>query len=399
MIKKLRLKFIVVAIISVTLVISIFMAIINIRTYRSITKRADEYLSLIANYDIMKISPPYTPKIYGLNPETRFFFIVLDKENHVIAVSIENIASINVTDAVNYVYKVANRNKEKGYLGHYRYLIDTKEYYTTYVFLDCSREISVFNSFLKISVLFSSTGLLVFFILIYLFSGIVIKPISENFRKQKQFITDASHELKTPLTIIGANADLLEMEYGENEQVKAIKNQVERLATLTDRLVYLSRINERETKIIMTDFSISEVLEEIIKEFQAVVTTHGKHLVTDITPNITLHGDFSSITKMMRLLLDNAMKYTNDGGVISISLKQEGKHKKIMLSNTTNGIEKGNLDKLFDRFYRPDSSRTRETGGHGIGLAVVKSIVDIHKGKVTAYSLDGVTINFVISLP
>ncbi|NLC94993.1 MAG: GHKL domain-containing protein [Bacilli bacterium] len=114
---------------------------------------------------------------------------------------------------------------------------------------------------------------------------------------------------------------------------------------------------------------------------------------------MTLHGDNSSITKMLRLLLDNAIKYSNDGGLISISLKQEGKHKKIIMSNTTNGIEKRNLDKLFDRFYRPDSSRARGTGGHGIGLAVVKSIVDLHKGKVTAYSTDGITINFVISLP
>jgi len=399
MIKKLRRKFIVVAIISVTLVISFFMGIIIVRTYRSITSRADDNLELIAKYDMLALSPPYLPKIKGLNPETRFFFVIVDNNGRVVQVNIENIASINVSDAVNYVNKVANRNKDRGYLSHYRYFIDEEENYTTYLFLDCSREINVFNSFLQISILFSSAGLLVFFFLIYLFSGLVIEPIAENYRKQKQFITDASHELKTPLTIIGANADILEMEYGENEQIKAIKNQVERLATLTDRLVFLARLNERESKILMTDFSLTEVLEDIIHEYQAVVDAQGKYLETDITPNVTLHGDNSSITKMLRLLLDNAIKYSNDGGLISITLKQEGKHKKIIMSNTTNGIEKRNLDKLFDRFYRPDSSRARGTGGHGIGLAVVKSIVDLHKGKVTAYSTDGITINFVISLP
>lgn len=401
MIRKLQIKFIVIAIVSVTIVLSIFIAIININNYRYIVEKSDETLRLIEKNNGR--FPPYAPKPVQINPEapyeTRYFSVRISADKSMIIINIDSIAAIDETNAVDYALKINSKGKEKGFFGHYRYLISTQsDKSVLYIFLDCQRELSIFRDFLAASLMISFCGLLVFFIFIIVFSWITVKPVAESYKKQKRFITDASHELKTPLTIIGANADILELEYGANEQTQSIKNQVERLTEFTNRLVYLSRLDEEAANVLMTDFSLSDVTEDTIKEYIPLIEAQNKRLECDITPNLTLYGDIKSIQNMINLLLDNAVKYSNDGGLIQVSLKPAGKNKRITISNTTDGIQKGNLDMLFERFYRLDSSRNSKTGGHGIGLSVVKAIVELHKGKITAYSNDGITITFSILL-
>lgn len=231
-----------------------------------------------------------------------------------------------------------------------------------------------------------------------IFSRLAVKPFAESYQKQKRFITDASHEIKTPLTIIDANTEVLNMEYGENEWLKSTSNQVKRLTKLTERLVFLSRMDEEREVLQKTDFSISDAVYEAARSFKAMAKSQNKTLNISVQPNVSYYGDESSIIRLVFLLLENAMKYSDDEGTVSLKFCTNGKNKVLSVKNTVAEIQKGKLDMLFDRFYRIDMSRNSQTGGFGIGLSVAKAIVNAHKGKITAVSSDGKSIEITAVL-
>ncbi|MBQ2466635.1 MAG: HAMP domain-containing histidine kinase, partial [Lachnospiraceae bacterium] len=270
-----------------------------------------------------------------------------------------------------------------------------------YVFLDCSRELATFTSFFRASLIVSAIGALSYLVLVLIFSKIVLRPVAESYEKQKRFITDASHEIKTPLAIIDANTEVIEMEAGESEWTKSIRNQIKRLTSLTEKLVFLSRMDEESTKLEMREFNLSELVDETLDSYEAVAISKGKELERIIAPEVRYYGDETNLRQMLSLLLDNAMKYSDEQGTIRVKMERitKGKQRcKLTVYNTVESIEVGNHDAYFERFYRADESRSTKTGGHGIGLSVVKAIVQAHKGKVTAESKDGKSLQFVIML-
>lgn len=405
MIKKLRQKFILISMFSLTFVIAIIIGIINIHNYSSIVKRADEKLGLIINNNGIfprekdnKIMPPDNKMSPEAPFETRYFSVTFNNNGEVIKVNIDRIAAIDELSAESYATSLYNNSKTKGFFKNYRYQSKTKDTETLYVFIDCQHDLITFREFLYASLLFSLIGITTIFLLVFFSSKIILKPISESYEKQKHFITDASHELKTPLTVIDASADVLEMEVGENEWITSIKDQVTRLTKLTEDLLMLSRMNETN-RVIFTDFSLSEVLEDSIKRFESVAISQGKTIETNIPNNISYNGEINMISQLFSILLDNALKYTNEKGLIKVSLSETEKNKKIVFYNTCENIEIGNHDYLLERFYRKDSSRNSNTGGHGIGLSIAKSIIDNHKGKINIKSDDGKSITITITLP
>ncbi|MDY4145534.1 MAG: HAMP domain-containing sensor histidine kinase [Bacilli bacterium] len=405
MIKKLRQKFILISMFSLTFVIAIIIGIINIHNYSSIVKRADEKLELIINNNGIfprekdnKIMPPDNKMSPEAPFETRYFSVTLNNNGEVIKVNIDRIAAIDELSAESYATSLYNNSKTKGFFKNYRYQSKTRDTETLYVFIDCQHDLITFREFLYASLLFSLIGITTIFLLVFFSSKIILKPISESYEKQKHFITDASHELKTPLTVIDASADVLEMEVGENEWITSIKDQVTRLTKLTEDLLMLSRMNETN-RVIFTDFSLSEVLEDSIKRFESVAISQGKTIETNIPNNISYNGEINMISQLFSILLDNALKYTNEKGLIKVSLSETEKNKKIVFYNTCENIEIGNHDYLLERFYRKDSSRNSNTGGHGIGLSIAKSIIDNHKGKINIKSDDGKSITITITLP
>lgn len=231
-----------------------------------------------------------------------------------------------------------------------------------------------------------------------IFSRFAVKLFAESYQKQKRFITDASHEIKTPLTIIDANTEVLNMEYGENEWLKSTSNQVKRLTKLTERLVFLSRMDEEREVLPKTDFSMSDAVYEAARSFKAMAKSQNITLNISVQPNVSYYGDKSSIIRLVFLLLENAMKYSDDEGTVSLKFCTNGKNKVLSVKNTVAEIQKGKLDMLFDRFYRIDKSRNSQTGGFGIGLSVAKAIVNAHKGKITAVSFDGKSIEITAVL-
>ena len=252
--------------------------------------------------------------------------------------------------------------------------------------------ISVLKAFLALAGIY-----LVITFIVWILSYYVFSPIKENLKKQKQFIADASHELKTPLTIISANVDVL-AQSENNQWITNIKEQTDRMGVLVSNMLTLERIDEKPLKPYHTEFNLSSEILNSILPFEAVAFEKGKFLNFDIEEKITYKGDQASVKQIVSILMDNAVKYANKGSTINVTLKKEfGKNIALTVYNTGSQIPAEDSNKIFERFYRGDASRSRESGGSGLGLAIAKSIADANKWKITAESIlnDSMTIKII----
>lgn len=250
------------------------------------------------------------------------------------------------------------------------------------------------------SVALSLLGLLAVLVLLLILSHRIVRPVAESYEKQKQFITDAGHELKTPMTIISVDADLLEMECGENQWLTDIRRQAQRLTGLTNDLIYLSRMEEEQPKLQVIQFPLSDLAEEMAQSFAAPAQSQGKELEVSVQPMLSCTGDEKVIRQLISILLDNALKYSPQGGKLALKLEKQGRGVLLTVSNTTaQPMERDKLSHLFDRFYRTDQSRSSQTGGYGLGLSIARSIVLAHKGKIRAESPDGTSLSVAVTLP
>lgn len=406
MINSLRWRFLIITMSSVMVVLAVIIGLINIINYRSVVERADSILELLAeNNGAFPKQGDLKPDRAGeqeMSPEvpfeTRFFTIWLNSDSTVAAIDTGKIAAIPAETAAQYAVELFKTGKTSGFIGNYRYLAVENKNNTMYIFIDCNKDLSTFFSFMTASLLISVIGIILVFVLVLCFSRMAVKPMAESYEKQKRFITDASHEIKTPLAIINANTEVLELESGQNEWTGSIKKQIKGLNALVEKMVFLARMDEEKNIMHITDFSLSDAVMEIVQSFEAVAAAEHKRLAADIDSDISYKGDEAGIRQMVSLLLDNAVKYSDDNSIITLSLKAAGKTRELTISNMAAGIEKGNLNILFERFYRSDVSRNSRTGGHGIGLSVAKAVVTAHKGKISARSEDGKTIIFTVKL-
>ena len=232
--------------------------------------------------------------------------------------------------------------------------------------------------------------------LIFLLSKKAVKPIAESYEKQKQFVTDANHELKTPLTLILANAEIAELELGKNEWLDDIRAEGLRMTELVNRLVALSRMDENGNGINPTEVSLGELVSDTAREFEPLARERGKTLTASIDKECTYLGDEALLYRLIGILMDNAVKYCDNGGEISVTLRH-GRQVWLTVENTYAAVDEIELDRLFDRFYRADKAR-RFTGGYGVGLSMAKAIVENHKGEITAYRRDHTHIGFKVIL-
>ena len=333
--------------------------------------------------------------------ESRYFTVTVNDAGDVLSVDTGKIAAVDMADAVEYAQEALESGKERGFIDDYRWRKADTEDGALLLFLDCGRNLDTFRSFLLTSIAVSALGLLAVFLLILAFSGRVVRPVAESYEKQKRFITDAGHEIKTPLAIIEADADVLEMELdGESEWLSDIRLQTRRLTDLTNDLVYLSRMEERADAAPFVDFPLSDIVDETAQSFHSRAMQKRQTFTGEIEQNLTLRGDEKAIRQLVSILLDNAVKYAPEDGVIRLRLARQGKHAALSVWNTTaTPIPRESLDKLFDRFYRTDPSRSSETGGHGIGLSIAKAVVGAHRGKITAETDDGQSLRITALLP
>lgn len=419
MIRDLRKKFILVAMLSTMLVLTAIMGVVNFSNYREMLDRADEMTALLEqNNGKFPEEPSWheqddteTPPAKPENDEkdksrfsvetpfeTRYFTVTVDENGEVTDCDLDRIAAVDEETAEEYTQTAQQKNKTTGFQGIYRCRVTETEDGAKYVFLDCRREISNFRTVLVTTISVSLLGLAAVFVLVVIFSRMVFRPVEESIQKQKRFITDASHEFKTPLTIIDANTEVMEMESGESQWTKSTWKQIQRLSGLVQQLVTLSRLDEEKGLEEKCEFNLSEAVSECVQPYESLAQTREKNLTLNIEENLTYTGDERSIRQLAGILMDNAVKYSSENGNITLTLKKKGKKIFLEVYNDADDLPQGKLDVLFERFYRLDSSRNSGTGGSGIGLSVAKAIVQAHKGKITAENKNGRGLTITVIL-
>lgn len=409
MIRKIKVKFVVLSMTALFVLLSVIVAGMNLINYNAVVTDADETLALLSgnrgkfpDFETFEdFSRPEFPKNMNLETpyESRYFSVLLDENHSVIQADTSRIKAIDTETAIDYAASAIARGRSSGFIRAYRFMCHSEGDFLRITFLDCGRKLDSFQTFLAASICMALTGYLLFFVVILFFSERIVRPVTESYEKQKQFITDAGHELKTPLSIIQADVDVLEMDLGENEWLSDIQKQTRRLAELTQSLVYLSRMEEAENGMPMIEFPFSDVVEEAAASYQAPAQTQHKNYHCQVQPMLSLTGNEKAIRQLVGILLDNALKYSPEGGDITVTVKKQGRSLLLSVANTTYApIPKEALERLFERFYRLDSSRSSQTGGYGIGLSVAKAIVTAHGGKVSAAS-EGTALEITAVFP
>lgn len=327
---------------------------------------------------------------------TRHFTVFFDENGEVSQTFTDSIYSIDEDTAVEYAESVMKNDTERGWMSSYRYKIFSTDIGKGVVFVDGSMSRSSLMQSTTIAgfVLLGCAALVL--LLIILLSKRVVKPIAEGYEKQKQFITDANHELKTPLTLILANLDIAEIELGKNEWLDDIRSEGHRMTELVNQLVALSRMDEEGQPLNITEVAFGELVADTVTEFEPLAKERGKRLTASLDKEATHLGDEALLHRLVGILMDNAIKYCDNGGEISVTLHQ-GRRVVLTVENTYAAVSEIELHRLFDRFYRADKAR-KFTGGYGVGLSMAKAIVEKHKGEITAYKKDATHIGFKVVL-
>lgn len=455
MVKKLRRRFIAVTILSVFSTIALLTIIINGISYQNVLDRSDWTLSVLAanhgtfpesllikekheslevsgsdedstivirkkrryskldpNDDssdrsyIFRYQLDNKARAYAKPFETRYFSVETDSVGTIRDVDSSQLLAVN-EGALESIQKKAERKLSKdgtfAFIENFRCTRVTEKGSIRYIYLDCSRSLDNFRAFRNVSILVCLIGVTIISALITFFSGKILRPVAESYEKQQRFITDAGHEIRTPLTIINADVSVLEMEQeGDetNEWLEDIRQQTRRLSNLTEELVYLTRMEEvQKTSVNMKRLNFSKIVGDVAHSFESRALVSEKKYNYDVADDLFLRGDESALRKLVSILLDNAFKYSSDSGDIRLNFYRQGKNIFLTVSNSVDEIPNDSIPHLFDRFYRADSSRNSETGGHGIGLSIAQAVVRAHGGKIVAYTPDGKTLRITATFP
>lgn len=401
MIRSLRRKFILIAMASLIGTMALLCTAIGIGNHHITANRVDKAI-LILHQNGGTFLPPGThfdPSDFNfqITPETpfetRYFIVELTAQKEIKSVELDHIAALDRQTVVDTISQVINTGAERGYVDHYRFGVFPDEAGgSTVIVMDCFLQLQAANNMLRMMVAIFLTCVLIVFILLFFLSKQAIRPFVDNLERQKQFVTDASHELKTPLAILSADMGLLEDSYGNDKWLESAKSQITRLDRLIKNLVELARTEETVQENTAEIFSVSEVAQANADAFQPLAEADGKSLTAEIADGISLKGVQDNFFRLFSILLDNAVKYCDPGGTIHLSVSMRGRNISISVSNPCAGVDTAQLPRYFDRFYRADSSRARSTGGYGIGLSTAKAIVSRHKGRISNHYTDGVIV-------
>ncbi len=327
---------------------------------------------------------------------TRFFTVWITSDGVATEVNLESVSSVKRTDALAYAKQALELGEERGWLDVYRYKIFATEGRLGIVFVDGGMNRSTTQALIFTSAAVLVGSMIVILAVILVVSKRVVRPIAQSYEKQTQFITDANHDLKTPLTLILTNLDIVEAELGHSEWLDDMRSEGQRMSALVSRLTALSRLDEDNVPLSVSEFSFSDVCCDTVSEFMPLIEGKGLTMTTALRPDLTLRGDEGAIRQLVTILLDNAVKYCDPGGEISLTASCK-RQTELRLENTCAGVDSLALDRLFDRFYRADKARTAGTS-FGIGLSLAKSIVEKHHGEIRAYKAGPGKIGFKVTL-
>lgn len=447
MIKRLRTKFIRIAMLSVALVLLALSLIVNAANFISTNRDLNQTLDMIyenqgtiptkrtadteeANAQLPDTAaageeqlPPeedHTPPELEEKPDskpssqpdrprgpfnaetpysTRYFYLRFDADGDLDSGNFSHIAAVTEDDADTYIKAALQHGAGYGfYTSGYKFRV-VKEGENRYiaVFLDCYQELRAVRTLAVWSGVSFAVCLALVYVLVVLLSRRAIDPVVKASEQQKQFITDAGHELKTPITVIGTSLKVLEMEVGQQKWIDKARAQTEKLRELVQSLITLCKYDEETSPLHRKPFSISEAVTDTAGSFSNFAQSKGHTIRVTAAPALSYCGDEAAVRQLVSILLDNAIKYAAPETEIQVSLEQLKRGVKLTVTNVCEQVPEGDLDRLFDRFYRPDVSRTAATGGFGIGLSIAKSIAEAHRGQIRA-SVQGTVISFAAEL-
>lgn len=432
MIRTLQKRFIITAMAAITVLLVVLLGTINALNLWRVSNETDNTLSeLIKNEGLGLPGPHMLPEgeeregVSGIgdggskpgpepdrhnlfNPAisedmamaARFFLVRLNQEGEVVYTDISRISSVDEATAREYAFKAVESGDMEGTMDNFEYRITVSEdgQGKVAIFLNVSNNRRTILAVLFISIGIGCAGWLLMLLLVVGLSKRAIRPIAVNIEKQKQFVTDAGHEIKTPLAIILANTDAMELHNGESKWSRNIRTQAERLSGLMKNLLTLSKMDEGNVMTVMTELDISGLVREVADSFKEPAELKNIRIITEIKSNLTLHANREQMVQLVSILLDNAVKYSSEND--SIELVLDGSQREIILKcrNTCHALPEVPADHLFDRFYRGDTARTQKNGGYGIGLSVARAIVEAHKGTIKAVyeKEDHITFTVVI---
>lgn len=406
MIRKLNRKFILISAASIFAVILLIFLVIGLLNLSSMNRSLDTLTDTLSRgggrfpdsfEEFFRDPIGFDPLPVG--PETRYstrhYTVWFSADGEPVYADTEYIYAVDQDQAIVYGQKALSQNRERGWISHYRYKCYATLTGTAVVFVDASTNLSSLYQSLGIALCVLVASALIILLLIVIFSKRVMKPIADSYEKQKQFITDAGHELKTPLTLILTNLDIAQQELGDNEWLGDIRTEGQRMTALVNQLVALSRMDE-ETPSEKTAVDFGELVSDTVSEFAPLLAQQGKQLRTAIDSSVTCIGDEMLLRRLVSILMDNAAKYCDSQGTVTVTLQKQ-RHTVLQVENTYRAVAQLELRRLFDRFYRADKARTY-TGSFGIGLSMAKSIAEKHQGQITAYQRDPQTIGFQVVL-
>ncbi len=414
-IKKLQIKFIITVVLILTFVFTLIVVGINTFNRQKTEGMYEYFLNQLITYDGFMpnrrkvLNMEFAPRT--VQDEKRFFSEPFEYQNirNYFSVKVSNTGEIisiisdfplhyteiEIGNLVKAVF--ASNNFDSTYEGM-RYKIAEKHYGYLAVFTETRAESNMQSRLYGISFVIFAISLVFSIFIAWLLSIWAVKPVRQSFEKQRRFVGDASHELKTPLSVISTNMDVLVSEIGENKWTEYIQHEIARMSNLVKDLLYLAKSDDGKDNYQMTEFDLSRCIMSVALPFESIIFDSGKSFNINIQENLFILGISQRIEQLVAILLDNALKYSNDGGEIRLELKSNGSKKMISVYNTGEGIPPEKQKAIFERFYRLDSSRNRETGGFGLGLSIAKNIVDLHKGKIQLNSEVGKFTEFVVTL-
>ncbi|MBR3494559.1 MAG: HAMP domain-containing histidine kinase [Clostridia bacterium] len=403
---------------SLVLLFAITLSVILLASYREIRqenmamlKRHVELYYLDSETGVPAVppdAPPDMPDTHAPEPPGRppldqkpdyqlstFYSVAFGENDTVIAVDNGEKEVYSVEELIGIAKEILAGNTASGRTGALTYIVDRRPNYTLVALMDNTVSESGLNTLLRNVLIIGGAAILVMFFISLVLSKRIIRPLEENDQRQKRFISDASHELKTPVAVISTNAEMLAREIGENEWLANIRYENERMGGLVTQLLDLSRAENAEAPMEQVDFSRTVTGETLALETLAF--DRGRAFRTEIEDGITLTGNRTQLTQLVSILLDNAIRHAS-GSEIGISLKRQGHHAVLSVVNEGDEIPQDKLEHLFDRFYRVDEARNSEGRHYGLGLSIAKAVVEKHGGSISVSCQDG-KVQFTASIP
>lgn len=402
MIKKLCWKFIAVAMISIIVVLMAIIGTITLINYNKTVDNIDKVLTVLVdndgkfngldfgddnlkntdvnnNKDNLNHQKDYGEFTKETPYWTRFFSVKFTNSNPAPAVDTSMIASVSKEEAINMAKETIDSNSMIGFYGAYRYKVKIADDFKLVVFVDCTKEMRSIRYFVFTGTWISLVGIIAVFIIVFIFSKIVFNPVKRTYDKQKRFVTNAAHELKTPLTIISANNELIDAQYNSLDETQAIDKQVKKLTIMINNLTLLSKLDEEDKNVDLKEkVDLTKLSNDLIEPFKVIFESRNIKFNFFVDDNCYIKGNTNLISQLLSLLIDNANKYALT--YINFEVRIVGKGVELKTSNDAD-IDEKNPNLLLERFYRNDKARGKIEGS-GIGLSVVNEIVKLHKGTI-----------------